>query len=235
MRTKRIAVLLGATLIMAACGASLPPATETTAAPNTTEPAPITTTVPAATSTTATPTTTQPVPVDSTVPTATSTTAASTTTTNPPTTTTTTPPPDGVEVLVFLVGGPGTNPDNFDCSQVAPVTRIVEPPTTLAGAMKALLAGPTAEEIEEGFSSWFHEDAGWELESATISDRIAYIDFSEDSPLINNASTSCGSGSFIGQLVMTATQFPSVDHALFSFGGDAEAFYGWLQRGVPDF
>ena len=215
MRTKRIAVFLGATLMIAACGASLPPATENTAAP----------------------TTTQPVPVDTTIPAATSTTAASTTTTSPPATTTaTTPqPPEGVEVLVYLVGGPGTDPSNFDCSQVASVTRIVQPPTTLAGAIRALLAGPTAEEIEEGFGSWFNEDVGWELESATISDRIAYIDFSEDSPLINNASTSCGSASFMGQLVMTATQFPSVDHALFSFGGDAEAFYGWLQGSVPEF
>lgn len=212
MRTKRIAVFLGAALLIAACGASLPPATETTAAPTTTQPVPVTTTIPAATSTT----------------------AASTTTTSPPTTTTTLQP-DGVEVLVYLVGGPGTDPSNFDCSQVAPVTRIVNPPTTLAGAMKALLAGPTAEEIEAGYVSWFHEDIGWELESATISDRIAYIDFSEDSPLINNASTSCGSASFMGQLVMTATQFPSVDHALFSFGGDAEAFYGWLQGSVPEF
>ena len=213
MRKKRIAVFLGATLMIAACGTSLPPATETTA----------------------TPTTTQPVPVTTTIPVAPSTTAASTTTTSPPTTTTTTPRPDGVEVLVYLVGGPGTDHSNFDCSQVAPVTRIVNPPTTLAGAMKALLAGPTAEETEAGYVSWFHEDVGWELESATISDRIAYIDFSEDSPLINNASTSCGSASFMGQLVMTATQFPSVDHALFSFGGDAEAFYGWLQRSVPEF
>jgi hypothetical protein len=70
----------------------------------------------------------------------TSTTAAPTTTTNPPTTTTTPLSPDGVEVLVYLVGGPGTDPSNFDCSQVAPVTRVVEPPTTLAGAMRGLTA-----------------------------------------------------------------------------------------------
>ncbi len=39
--------------------------------------------------------------------------------------------------------------------------------------------------------------------------------------------------SFLGQLDQTATQFPSVDRAVYSIGGDVRVFYEWLQRDVP--
>jgi hypothetical protein len=29
------------------------------------------------------------------------------------------------------------------------------------------------------------------------------------------------------------TQFPTVDRAVYSFEGDADAFYEWLQRSAP--
>jgi hypothetical protein len=149
------------------------------------------------------------------------------------TTTTAAPEPEQVEVLVHLLGGPDADPSGSDCSEVWPVIRRVEAPAVLKGAMEALLAGPTADERGAGYDSWFAEDVGWTVDSVTISDGVAYIDFAEDSPYINNASTSCGSMSFLAQLDMTATQFPAVDRAIYSIGGDAEAFYGWLQRDVP--
>lgn len=218
MRTNRIAVLAGAALIAAACGTSLPQSTDATQPPPTDQPV---------TTTTVVGTTIPDVP-DTTVP-------PTTTSTVPPTTTTTEPVVEEVEVYVFLTGGPDADTDNLDCSQVAPVVRMVEPPAVLAGAMEALLAGPTDEEIAAGYYSWFSPEVGWELESAIIRDGVAYIDFAEDSPFINNASTSCGSSSFLGQLIETATQFSAVDNALFSIGGDADTFYQWLQRDTPDF
>ena len=99
--------------------------------------------------------------------------------------------------------------------------------------MEALLLGPTDEERQMGYDSWFSPAVGWSLDSIGISDGVAQIDFGADSPLINNASTSCGSMSFLAQLDSTATQFPTVDRAVYSFGGDIEAFYGWLQRSPP--
>lgn len=218
MRTNRIAVLAGAALIVAACGTSLPQSTDATQPPPTDQPV---------TTTTVFGTTVPDVP-DTTVP-------PTTTSTIPPTTTTTEPVVEEVEVYVFLTGGPDEDTDNLDCSQVAPVERMVEPPAVLAGAMEALLAGPTDEEVAAGYYSWFSPEVGWELESAIIRDGVAYIDFAEDSPFINNASTSCGSSSFLGQLIETATQFSSVDNALFSIGGDADTFYQWLQRDTPEF
>lgn len=150
---------------------------------------------------------------------------------------TTSPPPGQVatvEVLVYLLGGPDADPDGFDCAAVSPVVRNVHPPALLRGAFEALLAGPTDEEREAGYDSWFSSDTGWSLGSVTIVDGVARIDFSEDSPLINNASTSCGSAGFLAQLDSTALQFPTVEEVVYSFGGDPAPFYEWLQRDPPE-
>ncbi|MDF1597646.1 MAG: GerMN domain-containing protein [Acidimicrobiia bacterium] len=203
MKKNSIAVLVGTALMLAACGTALVESPEATVVPTTAQPE---TTTP-----TTIPDTTVPEVVETTLP-------PTTSTTSPPAPTTTAAPdadPALVEVLVYLVGGPDADPNNYDCSLVSPVVRLVEPPATLAGAMEALLAGATPDELALGYDSWFSDEVGWTLESAIISDGVARIDFSEDSPFINNASTSCGSFSFLGQLDMTATQFPTVDRAVY--------------------
>ena len=207
MTTKRIAILLSLILVLAACGS---------AGDDTSGDIESTTTV------------TQPETTTTTIPETTTTTIPETTTVAPD------PEPEGVEVLVYLVGGPDSDPaGDYDCAEVWPVVRTVDAPAVLTGAMEALLSGPAADERAAGYDSWFSESVGWSLASVTVVDGVAYIDFAEDSPYINNASTSCGSMSFLAQLDMTATQFPTVDRAIYSIGGDAEAFYGWLQRDVP--
>ena len=140
----------------------------------------------------------------------------------------------GTEVTVYLLGGPEADPDVYDCSDVVPVERTVRTQDLLAGAIEELLNGPTPDERLAGYDSWFSSESGWELESVEVSDGVAHIAFGEDSPLINNASTSCGSLSFLAQLDSTVTQFPTVDRAVYSFGSDVDAFYGWLQRSAPD-
>ena len=171
--------------------------------------------------------------------------AATTTTTSGPVATTTTAPPvatttttmspsqDAVEVMVYLFD-PDPDPDDFMCEAVAPVARLVEPPELLTGAFEALLGGPTDAEIEAGYGSWFSSEIGWSIESVTISDGVAHIDFSEDSPLIPNASTSCGSMALRAQLDSTAMQFPTVEQTVYSFGDNTAAFYHWLQADVPE-
>ena len=163
------------------------------------------------------------------------TTGAPVATTEPPVTTTTFTPPseDAVAVMVYLFD-PTPDPDDFSCQAVEPVIRLVEPSELLAGAFDALLAGPTDEELEAGYGSWFSAETGWLVEAVTISDGVARVDFSEDSPLIPNASTSCGSMALRAQLDSTATQFPTVEQTVYSFGGDVAAFYGWLQADVPE-
>jgi hypothetical protein len=222
MRIKHLAIAVGAALVLAACGQGL------TGSPNVDPDA--TTTVPSAPTTTVPVTTTVPDLVDTT------TTVPSAPTTTVPVTTTVPPSAsDPVEVTVYIFGGPDADPDTFECSAVTPVTRLVEPPLLLTGAMEALLGRPTPEEQAAGYGSWFSTETGWTVESVIVSDGVARIDFGEDSPLINNASTSCGSVSFLAQLDSTATQFPTVDRAVYSFGGDVDAFYEWLQRSSPEF
>ena len=214
-KTALTVLVVGFALIMGACGQGDTDNDTKDVAAGTTTAAPTTTSAP--------PTTTTPDPVPA-------------TTTQPPvTTTTTTVPPsqDGVEVLVYLFD-PEPDPDEFFCEAVEPVTRTVESPEVLTGAFAALLAGPTDEELEEGYGSWFSAETGWSVESVTISDGVAHIDFSEDSPLIPNASTSCGSMALRAQLDSTAMQFPAVEKTVYSFGGDVAAFYHWLQADVPE-
>ncbi len=213
-KTSLIALVVGLALIVGACGQG-PADSETADFGAGATAAPPVTLAPTTTATSG--------PVD-------------TTTTAPPVaTTTTTEPPsqDTVAVMVYLFD-PDPDPDDFYCEAVAPVIRLVEPPELLTGAFEALLAGPTDDETEAGYGSWFSPEIGWSVESVTISDGIARIDFTEDSPLIPNASTSCGSMALRAQLDSTATQFPTVEQTVYSFGGDVAAFYHWLQADVPE-
>ena len=119
------------------------------------------------------------------------------------------------------------------CTRVFPLRRAVERPAVLAGAMRALLAGPTARERNAGYSGWFSAKTAGKLRSVSIRRRVAYVDFADFSRLIPNASSSCGSALLLAQLDRTATQFPTVERAVYSFNGSRRAFYEWLQRGAP--
>lgn len=120
------------------------------------------------------------------------------------------------------------------CDDTTAVERTVEGPAVLGGAFQELLEGPTAEERAAGLTSWFSEATASALRSAEIVDGTAQIDFRDFSGEIANASTSCGSTNLLSQLERTALQFPAVQRTLYSFNGNVEAFYGWLQRSPPD-
>jgi len=140
------------------------------------------------------------------------------------------------DVLVYFVVEPesGIDGTDFGCGLAAAVTRRVQSPKVLSGAIEALLAGPTDAEFEAGYGSVFTADVGWKLASVTISDGTALIDFSEDSQPFNNMSASCVHLALMAQLETTATQFSTVDRAVFSVGGDIPTFYHWLERDVPE-
>ena len=221
-KTSFTVLAVGLALIIGACGQGLPDGDTSDLGAGTTAPA---VTLAPTTATTSGPVATTTVP-----PVPTTTTAAP-----PVSTTTTTAPPsqDAVAVMVYLFD-PDPDPDDFWCEAVEPVARLVERPELLTGAFEALLAGPTDQELEAGFGSWFSAETGWSVDSVTISDGVAYVDFSEDSPLIPNASTSCGSMALRAQLDSTAMQFPTVEQTVYSFGGDIAAFYHWLEADVPE-
>ncbi|MCP3973963.1 MAG: GerMN domain-containing protein [bacterium] len=221
MGTARISLLVAIATIVAACGSGVAGSDSPETNPDPTAPPTTTTTV---VGDTATPDVTAPP--------------------EPPVTTTTTVPDTTIvdtdadaqagdtEVFVYLLTENSGSHD-YGCSYVTPATRLVDSPALLAGALDALLTGPTDAEIASGQGSWFQDDVGWELSSVTISNGVAYVDLTEDSQPIPNASTSCGSIALLAQLDYTATQFPTVDRAVYSFDGDVAAFYHWLQRDVP--
>lgn len=132
-------------------------------------------------------------------------------------------------VAVFAPRGVGG-----DCSRVLPLRRTVPGPQLLRGAMQALLAGPTRAERARGYGGWFSARTAGHLRSVRISGHVAYVDFRSFASHVPNASTSCGSTLLLAQLDRTATQFPTVKRAVYSFGGSRSAFYEWLQREAPE-
>ena len=138
-------------------------------------------------------------------------------------------PAGNAVVKVFAPrGGPGAS-----CAQVLPLARRVTKPAVLTGAMRALVAGPTASERTRGYGGWFSARTADSVRSVRISHEVAYVDFRDFSRLIPNASSSCGSTMLLAQLDRTATQFPSVKRTVYSFNGSRRAFYEWLQRAQP--
>jgi hypothetical protein len=71
------------------------------------------------------------------------------------------------------------------------------------------------------------------LRSVAIVRGTARVDFRDFSRVVPNASSSCGSALLLAQLDRTATQFPTVRRAVYSFDGSVRAFYEWLQRSPP--
>jgi spore germination protein GerM len=132
-------------------------------------------------------------------------------------------------VRIYVPRGPAGR----SCTRVVPLDRVVRGPAVLAGAMRALLAGPTAAERKRGYGGWFSRATAGRLRSVRIAAGVAYVDFRDFRRAIPNASSSCGSALLLAQLDRTATQFPSVRAAIYSFSGSRTAFYEWLQREAP--
>ncbi|HYN32916.1 MAG TPA: GerMN domain-containing protein [Ilumatobacteraceae bacterium] len=141
-------------------------------------------------------------------------------------------PADTGDVTVQVFFTP-TEAVQTDCTITSPVNRTVQGPDVLANTVTALLAGPTASERETGLQSWFSADTADALRSVEIVDGTAYIDFDDFRISLSAATTSCGSAIFMKQLERTIEQFPNVERTLYSFDGDVEAFYEWIQYGSP--
>ena len=121
-----------------------------------------------------------------------------------------------------------------NCDQVVAVSRSAAGADTPGDTLTQLLAGPTAAEEAQGLHSWFSAGTAGMLRSVSIEGGVARVDF--DPALrsaIPNASASCGSALLLAQLDATIGQFEGVDRAVYSFDGDVDAFYQWLQMVSP--
>ena len=119
------------------------------------------------------------------------------------------------------------------CDVIHPLARSVRPPAVLAGAMRALLGGPTAAERRRGYGGWFSARTAGMFRSARVAGGVAFVDFADLRRVIPNASSSCGSTLLLAQLNRTATQFRTVRRGVYSINGSRRAFYEWLQLSPP--
>jgi hypothetical protein len=119
------------------------------------------------------------------------------------------------------------------CAEVYPVSRRVDAEDPLTGALEALLAGPTAAELAEGYGGWFTSATAGMLRDAAVVDGVALVDLADLRPLIPGASSSCGSELLLAQLDRTVLGVVDVLHAEYAIDGDPAVFYGWLQYDVP--
>lgn len=136
------------------------------------------------------------------------------------------------DVKVFFTSRAGI--EDGECDRTKSYDRRTIGVDVLHDSLSSLLKGPSAAEREDGAASLFsHRTAGM-VNSVTISDGTAYVDFDDFRRIIPGASSSCGSASLMAELNRTAKQFPSVGRTVYSFEGSVDAFYNWLQMDAPD-
>lgn len=138
--------------------------------------------------------------------------------------------PTSREMQVFF-----TNLERGAEGEVFPVERTTTDDDLPTAAVSELLVGPTAQEREQGYSSWFSQDTAGMLRSVRVEGGVAHVDL--DGALattISGASTSAGSLVLLAELDATTQQFPDITDSIYSLAGDVEAFYEWLQLVPPD-
>lgn len=152
----------------------------------------------------------------------------STTSRTTPTTPSTTPAAPTMMVKVYF------NDDASDPSHVVAMERTVaRSPRVATATLTELLAGPTAAERNAGYFSWFSPATSGMLRTVRVHNGVAYVDFRDFRTIIPNASTSAGSAMLMAQLDTTLKQFPTIASTVYSFNGDVDAFYLWLQLTPP--
>ncbi len=128
------------------------------------------------------------------------------------------------------------NNDKLDpeisCDKVFEVVREVQKTPTIAHTtLMQLFNGPTKEEKNDGYQSFFSILTKDILKSIKIANNTAYVDLTDIRTLIPNASSSCGSAQLLGQIDQTLGQFPSIEKVIIAINGDPQTFYDWIQVG----
>jgi len=113
----------------------------------------------------------------------------------------------------------GNSVQGAECEEVVSATREVPRVATIGRtAIEELLKGPSTAEQSEGFSTALN--TGVEVNSLTISNGIARVDFSSD--LNTNVAGSCRVQAIRAQIEETLKQFPSVQNVIISINGKTE-------------
>jgi len=143
---------------------------------------------------------------------------------------TTTEPASLVAVDVYFSAGDGS-----DCAQVEAFPRhIAESADPIVAAFNELVAGPNLDELTAGAGSFFSTGTGDAVVAVELVDGALTVDLRDYRVELSNASSSCGSASFLASLNATAFQFDAVEVVRYQIFGSCNVFYEFLQRECQD-
>ncbi|MFI7413445.1 GerMN domain-containing protein [Streptomyces sp. NPDC049627] len=138
-----------------------------------------------------------------------------TTTPGTPAPTTPLPPPGGgprqVRASVYFLHG----------EKVSPAPRSVTAPTTAAGALRALLAGPSRYERDHRRTTAI--PSGTTLHSVVVDRKVATVDLSGR---FDDGGGSLSMRARLAQVVFTATRFPTIEKVRFELDGKPVTSFG---------
>jgi hypothetical protein len=146
------------------------------------------------------------------------------------------PKPDGNrpipnKTIQVFFGNTQKNPNAIDCGAVFPVERIVSDNSGYDELLKQLFSGPTPQEADLGYTSFFSTQTADILVSVKTDGETAYVDLKDVRTLIPNASTSCGSSEFLSEIKSTLGQDGKIKKVILAINSDPAPFYEWLQIG----
>lgn len=127
-----------------------------------------------------------------------------------------------------------TDNANFeDCGKVRAVERTIPKTKAVAkAALNELFKGPTKEETDAGLYSFFSKDSASILKNINVKGGNAYVNFDKwILENLGNATTSCGSASFVSEIETTLKQFRSIKKVFYAIEKDPAAYYEWMQVG----
>ncbi len=130
--------------------------------------------------------------------------------------------PAGMQRIVVLygcMGGDGVDPDISH-----PTYRTVpDDADQLTATIEALIAGPTTEEIENGYASFFTAESAPGLNGIESDGGRLVVDFNE-AVLVNGSNTSTGMLFYHAELYANVFQFEEVQSVEFRLNGSCEAW-----------
>jgi len=125
--------------------------------------------------------------------------------------------PETLSIKVFF-NNSRLDPE-FSCNKVFPVERkIIKTQAVAKAALEELLKGTTEEEKKEGFLTSINPDV--KIQSLTIKNEIAYVDFNEQ--LEFQVGGSCRVAAIRSQIIETLKQFSTIKDVVISINGRTE-------------
>ena len=116
-----------------------------------------------------------------------------------------------------------------DCSKVDVVHRTISKDKDyIEELVRHVVKGPTDEELESGFQEHWISDESF-LNSVKFENNVVYIDWKDIREMVPNASTSCGSQSFVAPFYNTLMEVQMVSDVVHTIEGSEDIFNEWMQ------